>query len=201
MEVFFMNKNVLKLACVLLAVVMLVSACGGGEQGTAAPTQGTTATTGVSTTVTQQTTSSTTVTTVTTVNPNIPQMDPYDGTLTDAELRDKVLGGWIGQMAGVAFFAKTEFGASGEIMTISRVDKLYTEWNNGTVSINDAFDQDDTYVEIPFMDAMKENGALCDISYMAEKFKNSQFALWHANKAGRDNLLAGLTAPESGHLL
>jgi hypothetical protein len=51
------------------------------------------------------------------------------------------------------------------------------------------------------MDAMKENGALCDISYMAEKFKNSAFALWHANKAGRDNLLAGLTAYESGHFL
>ena len=187
-----MNKNVLKLACVLLAVVMLVSACGGGEQGTAAPTQGTTATTGVSTTVTQQTTSSTTVTTVTTVNPNIPEITPYDGTLTDDELRDKVLGGWIGQMAGVAFFAKSEFGWAGKIMTEERLNRLYDKWNNGTVSINDAFAQDDLYVEIPFMDAMAENGAFCDISYMAEKFKNSSFALWHANLAGRNNLLAGL---------
>jgi hypothetical protein len=128
-------------------------------------------------------------------------VEPYDGTLTDAELRDKVLGGWIGQMAGVALFAKSEFGWSGKIMTFDRLNKLYAEWNDGTVGINDAFDQDDTYVEIPFMDAMKENGALCDVSYMAEKFKNSQFALWHANKAGRDNLRLGLTAPESGHFL
>jgi ADP-ribosylglycohydrolase len=128
-------------------------------------------------------------------------MDPYDGTLTDAELRDKVLGGWIGQMAGVAFFAPTEFGAAGSIMTEERVQRLFNDWNNGTLSINDAFAQDDLYVEIPFMDAMAENGALCDISYMAEKFKTSSFALWHANLAGRNNLLAGLEWHESGHFL
>lgn len=37
--------------------------------------------------------------------------------MTEEELRDKVLGGWIGQMAGVALFAKTEFGWAGKIMT------------------------------------------------------------------------------------
>ena len=193
-----MNKNILKLACIILAVVILVSACGGTEQGTTANTQSTANTTSASTT---NTTQSTTGTTQTTVNPNVPQVTPYDGTLTDEELRDKVLGGWIGQMAGVAFFAKTEFGAAGNIMLLSRVDTLYEEWNKGIVSINDAFDQDDLYVEIPFMDAMAENGAMCDVSYMAEKFKKSTFALWHANKAGRDNLLAGLEWPESGHFL
>ena len=196
-----MKKNIFRLACILLAVVMLVSACGGEPQSTTAGSQSTVGTTSASTTNTTQTTQSTTGTTQTTVNPNIPKVDPYDGTLTDAELRDKVLGGWIGQMAGVAFFAKSEFGWAGKIMTQERLDRLYNEWNNGTVSVNDAFNQDDTYVEIPFMDAMKENGALCDVKYMAEKFKDSQFALWHANKAGRDNLRAGLEWPESGHFL
>ncbi len=75
------------------------------------------------------------------------------------------------------------------------------EWDNGTVSINDAFDQDDLYVEIPFIDAMKENGAFCDVKYMADNFRDSTFPLWHANKAGRDNLRAGIEYPDSGHYL
>ncbi|MBQ9746456.1 MAG: ADP-ribosylglycohydrolase family protein [Clostridia bacterium] len=202
-----MNKNVIKLMCLVMAVCMLVCAC--GETATTATTAGVQTTTNASTSVgttastsgTTSTTKATTAATTTVKEPEKPLVEPYDGTLTDAELRDKILGGWIGQMAGVAFFAKSEFGWSGEIMTFTRLDKLYEEWNNGTVGINDAFDQDDTYVEIPFMDAMKENGALCDISYMAEKFKESSFALWHANKAGRDNLRAGLKWPDSGHYL
>ena len=194
-----MNKKIVKLAALAAAAVMLLSSCVPAGTTAAVGTPGTTA--GQTTPGTQATTAGTVATTEQKTLPNTPLVDEYDGTLTEAELRDKVLGGWIGQMAGVAFFAKTEFGASGQMMTAERVNKLYSEWESGIVSINDAFDQDDTYVEIPFMDAMKENGALCGLSPMAEKFKNSQFALWHANKVGRDNLLAGLTAPESGHFL
>ena len=189
-----MNKNIVSLICVVLAVMMLVCSC--GDSGNTATTTG--ATTASSTTQATTTTKATTTTVNTVVGPTV---TPYDGTLTDEELRDKILGGWIGQMAGVAFFAKSEFGWAGKIMTQERLIRLYQEWNDGIVTINDAFDQDDTYVEIPFMDAMKENGALCDVKYMAEKFKVSEFALWHANKAGRDNLRAGLEAPESGHFL
>ena len=204
-----MNKNIAKLFCLIMACCLVFTACGPAAVTTVTTvTTETTAangTTAASTTA-AATTAGTTCTTGATVAttrplPNKPLVDAYDGKLTDAELRDKVLGGWIGQMAGVAFFAKSEFGWSGEIMTFTRLNKLYEEWENGTVGINDAFDQDDTYVEIPFMDAMKENGALCDVSYMAEKFKQSSFALWHANKAGRDNLRAGLTWPETGHFL
>ena len=194
-----MNKNIVSLMCVILAVMMLVCSC--GNSGNTVTTTGVTtasSTTASSTTQASTTTNATTTTVNTVVGPTV---TPYDGTLTDAELRDKILGGWIGQMAGVAFFAKSEFGWAGRMMTQERLIKLYQEWNDGIVSINDAFDQDDTYVEIPFMDAMKENGAFCDIKYMAEKFKASEFALWHANKAGRDNLRAGLEAPESGHFL
>jgi len=202
-----MNKNILKLFCVVMASCLALTACvqPTGTTGTTVTTE-TTGTTASSTTITTSTTNGTTNTTGTTELttrplPNTPLVNAFDGTLTDEEIRDKVLGGWIGQMAGVAFFAKSEFGWCGQIMTFDRLNRLYSEWENGTVGINDAFDQDDTYVEIPFMDAMKENGALCDVSYMAEKFKNSQFALWHANKYGRDNLRAGLEWPESGHFL
>lgn len=207
-----MNKRIIKLMCLVMAVLMFVSACGEtADTVTTTVSQSTLNTTTAATTktTTKVTTKPTTVTTVTTkpvvttttFTPVVPEITPYDGTLTDAELRDKVLGGWIGQMAGVALFASTEFGWSGVIMTQERLDKALAAWDNGSANINQAFDQDDTYVEIPFMDAMKENGALCDVKYMAEKFRDSSFALWHANLAARENLLAGLEWPESGHYL
>ncbi len=125
----------------------------------------------------------------------------HNHTLTEKELYDKLLGGWIGQMAGVALFAKTEFGAQGKILSQERMDAAMKEWENGTVSINDAFNQDDLYVEIPFMDAMKAHGAFCAVEKMAEAFKQTTFPLWHANAAARMNLLAGIPYPESGHYL
>lgn len=125
----------------------------------------------------------------------------HNDTLTNQELFDKLLGGWIGQMAGVALFAKTEFGAQGKILSQERMDAAMKEWENGTVSINDAFHQDDLYVEIPFMDAMKAHGAFCAVEKLADAFKQTTFPLWHANAAARTNLLGGIPYPESGHYL
>ena len=122
-------------------------------------------------------------------------------TLSDEELRDKLLGIWIGQMAGVSFFAPTEFCYNGVIIPEDRIDSLERDWRQENIGINDAFKQDDLYVEVPFMDAMKENGAFCDVEYIAEKFRDSTFPLWHANYEGRANLLSGLSWRESGHFL
>ena len=143
-----MKNKIIKLLSLVTSVCLLTCSCG-QLAATAGTTDSTTAfaTTSPSstsgTTVTSGTTGTTAGTTLVTTRPlpNTPLVDEYDGTLTDAELRDKILGGWIGQMAGVAFFAKSEFGWSGQIMTSERVDKLYAEWENGTVGINDAFDQ------------------------------------------------------------
>lgn len=116
-------------------------------------------------------------------------------TLSEDELYDKLLGGWIGQMVGVTWAASTEFRWQGEI--IPKND--FPEWSPSM--INDAFGQDDLYVEIPFLDAMKENGASCDPKYLAEKFRDSQFPLWHANYQGRENLRNGIEYPDSGSYL
>lgn len=62
-------------------------------------------------------------------------------------------------------------------------------------TINDAFGQDDLYVEIPFLDAMKEKGVDCDVNHIAKKFRDSQFGLWHANMMGRFNLKNGIAYP------
>jgi PKD repeat protein len=115
--------------------------------------------------------------------------------LTEDELYDKLVGGWIGQMAGVTWSASTEFRWCGQIIPEGGMDT----WKPSM--INNGFGQDDIYVEIPFLDAMKEHGALCDVKYMAEKFRDSQFPLWHANLVGRNNLRAGIEYPDSGHYL
>lgn len=115
--------------------------------------------------------------------------------MPEDELYDKLLGGWIGQMAGVTWAASTEFRWCGEIIP----EKSFPKWNPDM--INDAFGQDDLYVEIPFIDAMKEHGADCEPEYIAEKFRDSQFSLWHANYQGRQNLRNGIEYPDSGSYL
>ncbi|MBR4744076.1 MAG: ADP-ribosylglycohydrolase family protein [Oscillospiraceae bacterium] len=113
-------------------------------------------------------------------------------TITDEDLYDRILGGWIGSMIGVAWGASTEFRWQGEIIPAADMPK----WRSAM--INDAFGQDDLYVEIPFMDAMAEHGVFCDVDVLAESFRDSAFPLWHANMQGRKNLREGLLPPESG---
>ena len=167
----------------LVACMLLLAAC---ETIPATPTQ-----TVVGTPIVTITPGTTTTTAAPTQNKVTPT-PPEEVTLTADELRDKIVGGWIGQMVGVSWAASTEFQYAGKIIPATSMPA----WK--PAMINDAFGQDDLYVEIPFMDAMKENGFDCDPSYMAEKFKNSKFALWHANYMGRENLLNGIEYPKSG---
>jgi hypothetical protein len=106
-------------------------------------------------------------------------------------LLDKIEGGWLGQMAGVAWGGPTEFSCQGTIM------EEEVGWRPR--SINDAYDQDDLYVELPFLEAMKVHGVNASWTAFGEYFKNTEFMLWHANDAGRTNLQAGIAAPDSGH--
>lgn len=122
----------------------------------------------------------------------VPEKDPIEVTLTEEALLDKIEGGWIGQMVGVTWAAPTEFTSCGRLIPASALPK----WNPKT--INDAFGQDDLYVEIPFLDTMKKEGVDCDPQPIADAFAKTQFALWHANGMGRQNLLDGLKYPDSG---
>jgi hypothetical protein len=106
-------------------------------------------------------------------------------------LLDKMEGGWVGQMAGVAWGGPTEFSCQGEIM------EREVNWN--PISVNTAYKQDDLYVELPFMDAMKTHGVNASWTVFGDYFKNTKFMLWHANDAARTNLLSGIAAPDSGH--
>ena len=112
--------------------------------------------------------------------------------ITESELADKIKGAWAGQMAGVMWAEETEFKALGNMLDPGDVP----EWTPSM--INGAFTQDDLYVEIPFIEAMRDNGVYCDISLLASAFASSTFPLWHANNAARINLKNGIPAPDSG---
>ena len=118
--------------------------------------------------------------------------EPLDVVLSEEELRDKIEGGWIGQMAGVAWGAPTEFCYAGKMIPVAAVPKWTPDM------INEAFGQDDLYVEIPFLDTMKKEGVDCDPQPIAAAFAKTQFALWHANGMARQNLKDGLKYPACG---
>ena len=108
-----------------------------------------------------------------------------------ADYRDKMAGGWIGQMAGVGWGGPTEFKWKG---TIIPADKL-PKWEPKMVN---QFHQDDIYVEMTFVRTLELHGWDVSLRQAGIDFANSGYPLWHANRAGRDNLRNGIAPPDSG---
>jgi hypothetical protein len=112
--------------------------------------------------------------------------------LSVREYRDRMQAGWIGQMAGVGWGAPTEFKFAGRIIPEDKVPK----WQPDMVN---QFDQDDIYVEMTFLRTLEQYGLDVPIRQAGIDFANSAYRLWHANRAGRDNLRKGIAPPDSGH--
>ncbi len=137
--------------------------------------------------------------------------------LSEAVLRDKLRGAWLGQMIGVSWGFPTEFYAHHNwqmFPDLHQVDgtpqNTYAAYDGGPIPvdrlpawkpelINGAYSQDDLYVEVPFMEALAHHGVNAGWAPLSAAFARSTFPLWHANAAGRENLRAGLRAPASGH--
>ncbi|MDI6450843.1 ADP-ribosylglycohydrolase family protein [Anaerobaca lacustris] len=109
-----------------------------------------------------------------------------------AEYVDKMKAGWIGQMAGVGWGGPTEFRYNGVIIPEDEMP----EWTPGLIN---QFHQDDLYVEMTFLRTLELHGFDVSIRQAGIDFANSGYQLWHANKAGRDNLRSGIAPPDSGH--
>lgn len=107
--------------------------------------------------------------------------------------RDKMRAAWIGQMAGVAWGAPTEFRWQDKIIPEADMPA----WKPSL--INDAFGQDDLYVEMTFLRTMEMHGLNCSIRQAGIDFANSGYPLWCANNAGRTNLRNGIAPPDSSH--
>ena len=106
--------------------------------------------------------------------------------------RDKMVGGWLGQMAGVGWGGPTEFRWQGKIIPEEKLPKWKPEMIN-------QFHQDDIYVEMTFLRTLELYGWDVSIRQAGIDFANSRYPLWHANNAGRENLRAGIAPPDSGH--
>jgi hypothetical protein len=65
--------------------------------------------------------------------------------------------------------------------------------------INDAFGQDDLYVEMTFLRSLEQYGWDVPLRQAGLDFANSKYALWVANDAGRRNLRNGIAPPDSSH--
>lgn len=115
--------------------------------------------------------------------------------LSVSEYRDKMKAGWLGQMAGVAWGAPTEFRWKGEIIPEDKVP----QWKPET--INGSFAQDDLYVDMTFLRTLEVYGLDVSPRQAGIDFANTGYPLWHANRHGREALRKGIAPPDSGHPL
>lgn len=109
------------------------------------------------------------------------------------EYRDRMKAGWIGQIAGVCWGAPTEFKWKDQIIPAAQMPAWRPEM------INNAFGQDDLYVEMTFLRTMEQYGLDVSIRQAGLDFANSGYPLWCANHAGRSNLRKGIAPPDSSH--
>lgn len=121
-------------------------------------------------------------------------------TITKAELKDKIKGGWVGQVIGCTFGGPTEFQFNGTMIN----DYKPIPWGNDRCLWyyeNAPGLYDDVYMDLTFVDVFEKEGLDAPASSHAKAFANADYALWHANQAARYNILNGMMPPESGHWL
>jgi hypothetical protein len=104
---------------------------------------------------------------------------------------DKLHGGWVGQMAGVQWGNPTEFKYQGQI----NPEKI--PWYPET--LNQAMENDDLYVEIPFLEVLATRRVNASWGDFGENFRWTDSNLWHGNKDARQLLHQNVQPPLSGH--
>lgn len=114
--------------------------------------------------------------------------------LTLETYRDRMKGGWIGQMVGVAWGTPTEFRWNDAVIPADKVPVWTSDF-----PVRMAYDNDDLYVEMTFLRTLEVHGLDASIRQAGIDFANSRYKLWCANLAGRDNLRRGIAPPDSSH--
>jgi ADP-ribosylglycohydrolase len=125
---------------------------------------------------------------------------PVKTTLTTEILKDKIKGGWAGQVIGCTFGGPTEFQYKGTLIQ----DYQPIPWDNGRCKWyyeNSPGLYDDVYMDLTFVDVFEKEGLDAPASSHANAFANAEYMLWHANQAARYNILNGIAPPQSGHWL
>ncbi|MEN6532652.1 MAG: ADP-ribosylglycohydrolase family protein [Bryobacteraceae bacterium] len=107
------------------------------------------------------------------------------------DLRDKIEGGWAGQMIGVSFGAPTEFRSNAAIF-----EGALPKWTPDRV--NNSINQDDLYVDMTFAKVLDDKGLDATTADFGAMFREAKYGLWHANLAARRALKRGVPAELSG---
>lgn len=115
-------------------------------------------------------------------------------------LKDKIRGGWAGQTIGVTFGGPYEFRFNGTFIGDYQPLLWYEGYLKKTMIDNPGL-YDDLYMDLTFVDVFEKEGLDAPVASFANAYANAGYRLWHANQAGRYNLLHGMTAPQSGHWL
>ncbi len=108
------------------------------------------------------------------------------------DLRDKIAGGWAGQMIGVAYGGPTEFRHRETIIP----EENLPEWEPDMVA--DSIRQDDLYVDMTFAQVLDDVGLDATAEDFGAMFKEAKYHLWHANLSARRALRRGVPATLSG---
>lgn len=118
-------------------------------------------------------------------------------TIPNAVLKDKIKGGWAGQTIGVTFGGPYEFRYQGTFIG----DYQPLVWHDSLVKHNMLYNAglyDDLYMDLTFVDVFEKYGLDAPVDSFANAFARAGYMLWHANQAGRYNILHGIRAPQSG---
>ncbi len=121
-------------------------------------------------------------------------------TMKSDVLQDKIKGGWAGQTIGVTFGGPYEFRFNGTMIG----DYQSLAWYNGYLKktmINSPGLYDDLYMDLTFVDVFEKHGLEAPVDSFANAYARAGYMLWHANQAGRYNILNGIKAPQSGNWL
>ncbi len=108
------------------------------------------------------------------------------------DLRDKIKGGWAGQMIGVSYGAPTEFAYLQTLVPNEDLPRWKPEM------IREALNQDDLYVDITFAEVLDRHGLDATTEDFGAMFRDTEYALWHANLSARRALRRGVPATLSG---
>jgi len=121
-------------------------------------------------------------------------------TLSKAVLKDKIKGGWAGQTIGVTFGGPIEFRFCGTMVQDYQTIKWYDGYLKETMQNNPGL-YDDIYMDLTFVEVFEKKGLNSPAEEFAKAYANAGYVLWHANQAGRYNILHGMPVPQSGHWL
>ena len=116
---------------------------------------------------------------------------PATREMSRKELRDRIAGGWAGQMIGVSFGAPTEFRSQGKIN-----EGPLPPWTPDRVS--NSLGQDDLYVDMTFAKVLDDKGLDATSDDFGAMFRDARYSLWHANLAARRALKRGVSGSLSG---